>query len=205
MTGLFSFHLQAPLTAASYHGQTDVVALLLQTKGVDVNKLVSIMLRIPYQISHPSAIDAYYYYLCGILISYRNLWCQPRRMATPRLWPCCWRWRELKSTEGWVSWYLPNRVLFSSFWPCSFYLQGRYGTPLQAASANGHTDIVAMLLKTKGIDVNKWVRIMLPTTSLPRPYPLLINLLLPAANPMNVCALPIYRHLRQPQQRVTLK
>ena len=38
-----------------------------------------------------------------------------------------------------------------------------------------------MLLQTKGIDVNKWVRIMLPTTSLPRPYPLLINLLAAAS------------------------
>lgn len=41
-----------------------------------------------------------------------------------------------------------------------FHLQGRYGTPLQAAAANGHTENVAMLLKAKGIDVNKWVSIM---------------------------------------------
>ena len=43
---------------------------------------------------------------------------------------------------------------------CSFLLQ----SPLKAASKNGHTEVVAMLLKAKGIDVNKGVSIVI------RPY-----------------------------------
>ena len=46
----------------------------------------------------------------------------------------------------------------------SFYLQGRlYGPPLQVASKNGHTEIVAMLLQVKGIDVNKEVHKCYPS------------------------------------------
>ena len=40
-------------------------------------------------------------------------------------------------------------------WLSSFYRQERYGTSLVAASTNGHTKTVALLLQVDGIDVNK--------------------------------------------------
>ena len=43
----YSSHQQSPLTAASYHGHIEVVDMLLQVKGIDVNKLVRIMISIP--------------------------------------------------------------------------------------------------------------------------------------------------------------
>ena len=51
-----------------------------------------------------------------------------------------------------------------------FFLQNNYGTPLRAASENGHAGIVTMLLQVKGIDVNirhrdDWVSIMLSNHS----------------------------------------
>ena len=41
----------------------------------------------------------------------------------------------------------------------SFQIQGDFGTPLERAAANGHIEIVALLLQVEGIDVNQWVSI----------------------------------------------
>ena len=47
-----------------------------------------------------------------------------------------------------------------------FHLQNlTVDTPLAAASQNGHTEIVALLLQVEEIDVNKGVSIMIPTIS----------------------------------------
>ena len=42
-------------------------------------------------------------------------------------------------------------------------------SPLKSASENGHSEIVAMLLKVKEIDVNCWVSILMPTSTTPPP------------------------------------
>ena len=99
-------NLQEPLAAASKNGHTEIVAMLLHTKWIDVNQEVSIIIPTPSMSpSHLTATNPY-----------------------------------------------------AVFFP----LQGRSNTPLVNASKNGHTETVAMLLQTKGLDVNKGVRIMIP-------------------------------------------
>ena len=65
---LFSLPLQSPLTFASREGHTEVAALLLQAKGINVNKGVSIMISAPSMspfIPLPlTAITIFVEYLC---------------------------------------------------------------------------------------------------------------------------------------------
>ena len=65
-----SFQLQGingtPLAVASENGHTEVVTLLLQVEGIDVNKGVSIMIPIStLSSSHPTTTNPYYYW-CGM-------------------------------------------------------------------------------------------------------------------------------------------
>jgi len=179
------FYSQSPLFFASANGHTAIVAMLLQVKGIDVNKrvriatltttlplLLTLIFFYVYVCPCPST-DVYQHPSPGSLILW---WHRDSGHVATSQWNRCKsnRSKYNETYSKFLSWNL-NIIGVICLSSIHLHLQDCGGSPLSSASEGGQTEIVAMLLRVKGIDVNKGVSIMRPTLSMTLLRPITTN------------------------------
>ena len=150
---------------------TDIVAMLLQAKGIDVNQGVNIIISWCLLLPKTTAItNLSYHYLCVVFSAYllqSPLYWASKNGAT-EIVTMLLQAKGIDVNQGVniISWCLPlpkttaiTNLLYHYL--CVVFSSYLLQSPLYWASKNGVIEVVAMLLQAKGIDVNKGVNIVI--------------------------------------------